>query len=91
MSLMSMRGSSRHCSCEVRGIGRFAASHACEVSPEQSYERGPSAPQTYGLPIWAVAKATAAAPAALASPLTSLIAPEESQAVCALAAASASS
>ena len=59
-----MRGSSRHCSCEVRGIGRPAAAQACEVSPEQSYEPGPVAPQTYGLPIWALAKATAARPAA---------------------------
>ncbi len=74
----------------MRGIGRFAASQARDVRPEQSYEPGPSAPQTYGLPICAVAKATAAAPASLASPLTSLTAPEESQAVCALFAASCS-
>ena len=34
-----------------------AAFQAAWVSPEQSYERGPVAPQTYGLPIWARAKA----------------------------------
>ena len=38
-----------------------AAAHAAWVSPEQSYEFGPVAPHTYGLPSWARAKAIALA------------------------------
>lgn len=79
MSPTAMCVSWAHCSCEVRGIGRFAAAHAWDVSPEQSYEPGPSAPQTYGLPIWARANFTAALPLGLASRLMSLSAPELSQ------------
>src|SRR5262245_19865684 len=36
--------------------------YAHMVRPEQSYELGPAAPQTYGLPIWLSAARTAAAP-----------------------------
>src|SRR3954468_348621 len=60
------RVSPRHCACEVRGMGCPAFAHAVEVSPEQSYDEGPTAPHTYGLPIWAMAKSTAFAAVPLA-------------------------
>ena len=43
----------------VGGMGIPAARQAAQVSPEQSKAWGPSAPQRYGLPRWARAKATA--------------------------------
>lgn len=46
-------------------MGRPACAQACEVSPEQSNDAGPSAPHTYGLPSCAAAYVTAAPPAAV--------------------------
>jgi hypothetical protein len=43
----------------VRGSVTPAAFQAAWVRPEQSYEPGPLAPQTYGLPIWSRANAIA--------------------------------
>src|SRR5512133_304373 len=47
------------CPAAVRGIVTPADRQAAQVSPEQSKAPGPSAPQRYGLPRWARAKATA--------------------------------
>ena len=50
-----MWGARAHCSWLVRGIAVPAAAQASEVRPEQSYDLGPSAPHSYGLPIWRTA------------------------------------
>ena len=45
----------RACSREVRGSATPAIAYDRCTSPEQSYESGPVAPHTYGLPTWASA------------------------------------
>ena len=55
------RGRSASWPAAVRGIVTPAARQAAQVSPEQSKAWGPWAPQRYGLPRWARAKATARA------------------------------
>ena len=61
------------------------------MSPEQSNVFGPSAPHSYGLPIWSVAYFTAFLPCSDASLLIAARTPELSQADCAWYAASSSS
>src|SRR5689334_9925672 len=61
---MSVRGTvvpMAPCSCAVRGRATPAAFQADRVRPGASYESGPAAPQTHGLPICARAKASACA------------------------------
>ena len=45
----------RACSLEVRGSATPAIAYERCTSPEQSYEAGPVAPHTYGLPTWSSA------------------------------------
>jgi hypothetical protein len=45
----------RACSREVRGSATPAIAYERCTSPEQSYESGPVAPHTYGLPTWSSA------------------------------------